>query len=53
MKTAMAPLVAMFVIALSAAGMALSDRAHAADVIIGAGDEAPVHSHVGRRSHAG
>ena len=48
MKTAMAPLAAVFVIALSAAGIVSSDRARAADVIIGAGDEAPVHSHVGR-----
>jgi hypothetical protein len=48
MKTAMAPLAAVFVIAISAAGIVSSDRARAAGVIIGAGDEAPVHFHVGR-----
>ena len=44
----MVPLATAFVVAISAAGMASSDRARAADVIIGAGDEAPVHFHVGR-----
>ncbi len=37
-----------FVVALSAAGMGSSDRARAADVIIGAGDESPIHFNVGR-----
>ncbi len=44
----MVPLATAFVVAISAAGMASSDRAHAADVIIGAGEEAPLHFHVGR-----
>jgi len=44
----MVPLATAFAVAISAAGMASSDRARAADVIIGVGDEAPVHFHVGR-----
>jgi hypothetical protein len=44
----MVPLAAAFVVAISAAGMGSSDRVRAADVIIGAGDEAPVHFHLGR-----
>ena len=44
----MVPLATAFAVAISAAGMASSDRASAADVIIGVGDEAPVHFHVGR-----
>ncbi len=48
MRTGMVPLATAFAVAISAAGMASSDRARAADVIIGVGDEAPVHFHVGR-----
>ena len=48
MRTGMVPLAAAFVVAISAAGMGSSDRVRAADVIIGAGDEAPVHFHLGR-----
>jgi len=48
MRPGMVPLATAFVVAISAAGMASSDRAHAADVIIGAGEGAPVHFHVGR-----
>ena len=48
MRTGMVPLATAFVVAISAAGMASSDRARAADVIIGAGAEAAAHFHVGR-----
>ncbi len=48
MRTGMVPLATAFAVAISAAGMASSDRARAADVIIGVGDEAPVHFPVGR-----
>ena len=48
MRTGIVPLATAFVVAISAAGVASSDRARAADVIIGAGQEAPVHFHVGR-----
>ena len=44
----MVPLATAFVVAISAIGMASPDRALAADVIIGAGDGARVHFHVGR-----
>ena len=44
----MVPLATAFAVAISAAGMASSDRVRAADVIIGAGDESPVHFNVGR-----
>lgn len=44
----MVPLVIAFVVAISAAGVGSSDRARAADVIIGAGAESPVHFNVGR-----
>jgi len=44
----MIPLAMAFVVAISAAGVGSSDRARAADVIIGAGDESPVHFNVGR-----
>jgi len=48
MSTGMIPLAMAFVVAISAAGVGSSDRARAADVIIGAGDESPVHFNVGR-----
>ncbi len=48
MSTGMAPLAMAIVVAIYAAGSGSSDRARAADVIIGAGNEAPVHFHVGR-----
>ena len=48
MSTGMVPLAMAFVVAISAAGVGSSDRARAADVIIGAGDESPVHFNVGR-----
>ncbi len=48
MKTGMVPLALAFVAAVSAAGVGSSDRARAADVIIGAGDDSPVHFNVGR-----
>ncbi len=44
----MVALATAIVVAVSAAGMASSDRARAADVIIGAGDQAPAHFRVGR-----
>jgi TRAP transporter TAXI family solute receptor len=44
----MVPVATAFVVGISVAGLASSDRARAADVIIGAGDQAPVHFHVGR-----
>ncbi len=48
MRIRLVPLAAALVAAISAAGMTSLDRARAADVIIGAGDEAPVHRHLGR-----
>ena len=48
MRPGIVPLATAFVAAISAAGMASPDRARAADVIIGAGQEAPLHFHVGR-----
>jgi len=48
MSTGMIPLAMAFVVAISAAGVGSSDRARAADVIIGAGDESPVHFNIGR-----
>ncbi len=48
MRTGMAPLAMAFVVAIFAAGIGSPDRARAADVIIGAGDESPVHFNVGR-----
>ena len=48
MRTGMVPLAVAFVGAISVAGVGSSDRARAADVIIGAGDESPVHFNVGR-----
>ncbi len=48
MRIRLVPLAAALVAAISAVGMTSSDRARAADVIIGAGDEAPVHRHLGR-----
>ena len=48
MSTGMAPLAMAIVVAIYAAGIGSSDRARAADVIIGAGDESPVHFNVGR-----
>jgi hypothetical protein len=44
----MAPLAMTIVVAIYAAGIGSSDRARAADVIIGAGAESPVHFNVGR-----
>ena len=44
----MARLVMAFVIAIMAAGAGSSDRARAAEVIVGAGDESPAHFNVGR-----
>jgi len=48
MSAGMAPLAMAIVVAISAAGIGSSDRARAADVIIGAGDQSPVHFNVGR-----
>jgi hypothetical protein len=48
MKTGMVPLTMAFVVAFSAAGMGAPDRARAADVIIGAGEQSPAHFNVGR-----
>ena len=44
----MVPLALAFVAAISAAGVGSSDRARAADVIIGAGEDSPAHFNVGR-----
>ena len=44
----MVPLALAIVVAICAAGVGSSDRARAADVIIGAGDESPLHFNVGR-----
>ncbi len=41
MSTGMAPLAMAIVVAIYAVGIGSSDRARAADVIIGAGDESP------------
>jgi len=46
--TGMAPLAVAIVVAMYAAGIGSTERARAADVIIGAGDESPVHFNVGR-----
>ena len=48
MRTELAPLAIAFVVVISVAGMASSNRAHASDMIIGTGDESPVHYNVGR-----
>ena len=48
MRTRMVSLAAVFVVAVLAAGPGSSGQARAADVIIGAGDESPVHFNVGR-----
>ncbi len=48
MRPGMAPLAMAIVVAISAAGVGSSDRARAADVIVGTGDESPVHFNVGR-----
>ncbi len=48
MTTGLAPLALAIVVAMYTAGIGSTDRAQAADVIIGAGDESPVHFSVGR-----
>ncbi len=48
MRTAMARLAMAFMIAIVAAGAGSSNRANAADVIIGAGEESRLHFNVGR-----
>lgn len=48
MKTALTPLAVALVVVVSAAALGSSKQARAAEVLIGAGDESPVHYNVGR-----
>ena len=48
MRIGMAPLAMAIVVAMYAAGIGSSERARAAEVIVGTGDESPVHFNVGR-----
>ncbi|MHA1599527.1 MAG: TAXI family TRAP transporter solute-binding subunit [Alphaproteobacteria bacterium] len=48
MRTSLASLAMTFVAAIAVASMGSLDRAHAADVIVGAGDGSPTHFNVGR-----
>jgi uncharacterized protein len=48
MRTSLASLAMTFMVAMTVTSMGSSDRARAVDVIVGAGDQSPVHFNVGR-----